>query len=331
MSYLDTLFIRIPATTANLGPGFDVFGLALNLYNYIQFEFTPNAGFEIHDVNGKKLPYSELSKNLMYQSYKNVLLKYNYNENNLPKWNAFIHLEVSTGKGFGSSATAIVAGVQAAKQVLKNNDIHLSLEQEIEYFLELENHPDNVVPARLGGWIFCYNSKHIVKKEIPPNLGLCALIPDFEISTDDSRKKLKNVYQREEVLSNMKGCLLWLEYIYSQNPEYLIYALQSDKLHEPFRFTQLPFVEEVKNYIFKMGCYGLSLSGSGPSLLIYYNKEKEKYFKKELINLKNRLNHKKNHQFILKFCLPDYDGLIIYPKDKDIKKMVFQNSNPVLI
>ncbi|GIX40911.1 MAG: homoserine kinase [Leptospiraceae bacterium] len=323
---MKNLLIRIPATTANLGPGFDLFGMALDLYNYIEFEFNPNTSFEIYNIDGNKLPFSNLHKNLIYQSYKNVLLKYNYREEELPKWKVTIYMDVSTGKGFGSSATAIVAGVQAAKVILQKKQIQINLEQEIQYFLELENHPDNVVPARIGGWVFCYNSKHIIKKEVPEDLGLCALIPDFEISTDDSRKKLKTYYNREEVLSNMKGCLLWLEYLHSRNPEYLIYALQSDKLHEPVRYAQLPFIKEIKNYIQKIGCYGMSLSGSGPSLIIYYDKQKDSYFKEQLSKLNQLLNHQKKHKFLIKFCLPDYTGLIVYPETMDIRKIVFQNS-----
>jgi len=328
---MENFLIRIPATTANLGPGFDVFGLALNLYNYIEFVFDENSQYEIFNIEGEKLPFSELSKNLIYQSYKNVLLKYKYKEQDFPRWRAHIYMDVFVGKGFGSSATAIVAGVQVAKRVLNKKHIHLTIEQEIDSFLELENHPDNVVPARIGGWVFCYNSKHIIKKQIPEELGLCALIPDFEISTDDSRKKLKEYYQRDEVLSNMKGCLLWLEYIHSQNPEYLIYALQTDRIHEPIRFTQLPYIKEIKEYISNIGCYGISLSGSGPSIMIYYDRQKEAYFQEKLFYLKDKLNQNKKYHFILKFCLPDYQGLFVYPENMELKKIIFQNSNSLLI
>ncbi len=328
---MDSLFIRIPATTANLGPGFDIFGMALNLYNYFHFILDKYSNYEIYNLELKILPFSELSQNLIYQTYKNVLLKFGYKENNLPRWKVETYTDIASGKGFGSSASAIVAGVQIAKKILEQNQIYLQLKDEIDFFLEMENHPDNVVPARLGGWVFCYDSTHIIKKELPETLGICTIIPDFEISTDISRKQLKEYYRREEALSNIKGCLLWLEYIYSKNPEYLIYALASDTLHEPIRYTQIPYIEEIKQFIKEIGCYGMTLSGSGPSLVIYYDKTREEYFYEKLNKLKDLLNHKKKNGFTLKFCSPDYDGLIVYSGKREWEKNIFQNLNSFII
>lgn len=311
---MNSFFLQIPATTANLGPGFDVFGMALNLYNYIFVEFSEQYNFEIYN-HKREILFSEKSKNLIYQSYQNVLSKFLYNENEIPKWKATVYMEVSIGKGFGSSATAIVAGVEIAKYILsKEKQIELTLEEEIQFFLELENHPDNVVPARIGGWVFCYDPKNIIRKKIPEELGICAIIPDFQISTNDSRKKLKQLYTTKEVLSNIKGCLLWLEYVHSKNPEFLKIALISDRLHEPIRYQAIPYYSELKNFIHRIHCYGMTLSGSGPGIIIYYDRNKEDYYKKNIMDFCNQLNSKKNHQLSAKFCLPDYNGVVVYQK-----------------
>ncbi len=327
---MQNLFIRIPGTTANLGPGFDVFGIALNLYNYLYFELNDTSNFEIYTLDNELLPFSNKKQNLIYQSYKNVLSKYGYSHDTLPKWKAHIHMDVSVGKGFGSSATAIVAGVQIAKKILERDHIEINLEKEIEYFLELENHPDNVVPARLGGWIFCYDTQNIIRKELPEDLGLSCIIPDFSISTDDSRSKLKEFYHKDDIISNMKGCILWLEYIYSKNPKYLIKALISDKIHEPYRYPQIPYIKEIKEFIYKINCYGMSLSGSGPGIIIYYDKNREEFYKAQLNELIIKLNTKKEI-FSIQFCSPDYTGLVIYPENTDWKKFIFQNSKSLLI
>lgn len=309
---MNSLFLRIPATTANLGPGFDVFGMALNLYNYIFIEFSEDANFEIKNIKNEIL-FSKNSVNLIYLSYCNVLKKFLYKEEELPKWKATIKMEVSIGRGFGSSATAIVAGVEIAKYILsKNQKIELNLEQEIQFFLELENHPDNVVPARLGGWVFCYDPKIIIRKTIPEELGICAIIPDFEINTEDSRKKLKSLHSTKDALSNIKGCLLWMEYLHSKNPEFLKIALSSDTFHEPIRYQSIPYYLELKNFIKKNQLYGMSLSGSGPSIILYYDKLKENTIKERILEFCDFLNRKKSHKIILKFCLPDYNGLITY-------------------
>ncbi len=309
---MNSLFLKIPATTANLGPGFDVFGMALNLYNYIYVEFSRDSNFEIQNTKNEIL-FSRKTENLIYLSYQNVLTKFLYKEEELPRWKSIIKMEVPIGRGFGSSATAIVAGVEIAKYVLsKNQKIELSLEEEIQFFLELENHPDNVVPARLGGWVFCYDPKTIIRKNIPEELGICALISDFEINTEASRKKLKSLHSTKDVLSNIKGCLLWMEYLHSKNPEFLKIALASDTFHEPIRYQSIPYFTDLKNFVKKNDFYGMSLSGSGPSIILYYDKNKEDHIKEQILEFCDHLYHKKNHKIISKFCLPDYDGLVIY-------------------
>lgn len=312
---MDTLLFRIPATTANLGPGFDVFGLALNLYNYFYVSFLPDAKFEIKNTEMEVYPFSELSKNLVYQSYRNVLTKKGFSVEEFPAWEVRLLTEVAIGKGFGSSATAIVAGVQIAKKVLETKKIFLHLKEEIQFFLDLESHPDNVVPARIGGWVFCYNPDYVIKKELPSSLGLCALIPDFVIFTEDSRKQLKHHYKREEVLSNIKGCLLWMEYLHSHNPEYLKLALQSDRMHEPYRYPSIPYIEKIQEFVSDTGCYGMSLSGSGPSLMIYYDRNRESYFQKQLNLLIEELNKNNDVYYQLIFCSPDHEGLVIYQEE----------------
>ncbi|MFN3605292.1 MAG: homoserine kinase [Leptonema sp. (in: bacteria)] len=310
---MNSIFLRIPATTANLGPGFDVFGLALNLYNYFYIEFLKDANFEIYLNN--KILFSDISTNLIFQSYTNVLKHYSYKENEIPRWRATIQIDVPIGKGFGSSATAIVAGVEIAKYVLSiEKDIHLTLEEEIQFYLDLENHPDNVVPARLGGWVFYYEPKIIIRKQLPEDLGICILIPDFQIHTKESRKKLKNMYSIREVLSNIKGCLLWLEYINTRNPTFLEIALSSDTLHEPIRYLSIPYIEDLKKLIKKFEFYGMTLSGSGPGILLYYDKNKENYFKEKIIEMKHLLNYERNHKINYKFCIPDYEGTVFYEK-----------------
>ncbi len=318
---MNDIFLQIPSTTANLGPGFDLLGIALDIYNYIYVEFESDSHFEIYDFQNQLLPYSDLSKNLIFTSYENVFR--NYKIKNFPQWKARVQMGVSPGKGLGSSATAIVAGVQIAKEVLKTMDIHLNLEKEIEFFLQIENHPDNVVPARIGGWVFCHNPQYIIKKTLPEDLGLCVIIPNYEISTEISRSKLKEYYTREEAISNMKGCLLWLEYIHSHNPEYLKIALALDRLHQPFRYPNIKYFKEIQEFISETQCLGMSLSGSGPGLIIYYEKNKEDLIKRETRTFFQKLNQKDPQvEYEIKFCNPDYEGTKIIKDQKQIENII---------
>ncbi|MBW7857915.1 MAG: homoserine kinase [Leptonema sp. (in: Bacteria)] len=317
------IVLRIPATSANLGPGFDIFGLAISLSNIIGFSFSNDANYQLTDTVGKELPISQ-DQNLIRIGYQQMYQK--LGGQNPPKWNAIVNAATTPGKGFGSSAMAIVAGVHLAWAILRAGGVDSLLQSvqsefsktdknelypeshgdEIAGFLDLEPHPDNVVPARLGGWVFCSDPQNVIRYNLPNDLGLIALIPDYSISTEKSRVALPATLSRADALMNIRGCLLWLEYIHTGRTDLLIQALQSDRLHEPYRTPNLIGYQELKLASQREGCYGMTLSGSGPGIIVYYDKKNES---KLMPRIKALAVEHLGPSTIVHSCQPDKYGL----------------------
>lgn len=311
-----SLILRIPATTANLGPGFDLFGLALSLYNTIGFDFDTGASFRLVDTEGRDLPIAP-EQNLIRTAYEHMYRKLGGGP--APAWNAVVDAATAPGKGFGSSAMAVVAGVHLAWAILRSGGVDSLLatveagfhpevhSDEIAGFLDIEPHPDNVVPARVGGWVFCSDARTVLRHSLPDSLGLAVLIPAYSIFTEESRQSLPASVSRTDALANMRGCLLWLEYIHSGRIDLLEQALNSDRLHEPYRTQSLPGYEAMKQAILREGCAGMTLSGSGPGIIVYFDRARQEQLEPRLRSL--ALEHI-GPSTIVEFCTPDPDGLV---------------------
>lgn len=311
-----SVILRIPATTANLGPGFDLFGLALDLYSTLKFTFDPGSAFRLTDLSGSPLPIAP-EDNLIRTAYQHMYHK--LGGQHAPVWDVAVDAATAPGKGFGSSAMAVVAGVHLAWALLQAGSVDAlaigtqqgsepeSHADEIAGFLDLEPHPDNVVPARLGGWVFCSDARTVVRHTLPDSLGLCVLIPDYSVSTEKSRLALPASLSREDGLSNMRGCLLWLEYIHTGNTEYLVQALDADRMHEPYRIPALHGYAAMKHAIHREGCLGMTLSGSGPGMIIYFDRARQAELAPRLRSL--ALEHIGPGTSV-HFCKPAREGLV---------------------
>ena len=321
-----SVIFRIPATTANLGPGFDLFGLALSLYNTIKFDFTSDANYELVDLQNQPLSIAP-ADNLIRIAYEHMYKK--LGQQNPPHWRAVVDAATMPGKGFGSSAMAIVAGVHLAWALHQHGSVENLTESiraqttksgamqtwlhpethpdEIQGFLDLEPHPDNVVPARVGGWVFCSEPHTVLRHNLPDSLGLAVVIPDYSISTEVSRMSLPASILRNDAISNIRGCLLWLEYIYSKEPNLLKQALQSDRLHEPYRTPGIAGYNALKEAAIHEGFFGMTLSGSGPGMILYFDRSLQKQLEARLHEL--ILEHI-GQNTLVKFCTPDPHGLV---------------------
>lgn len=320
-----TLTLRIPATTANLGPGFDLFGLALDLYNTIRFNFHDDAGYSLADPTGNPLPIPA-DENLIRIAYEHMFRKLGGGKP--PAWDAVVDAATAPGKGFGSSAMAVVAGVHLACTLMEAGgvtalsrdarsgtaDLHAD---EIAGFLDLEPHPDNVVPARLGGWVFCSDTRTVIRHALPESLGLLVLIPDTFISTEKSRQTLPPLISREDALQSMRGCLLWLEYIHTGRTDYLRQALDSDRLHEPYRTPDLPGFSAMKRAALSAGCHGMTLSGSGPGVIVYFDRARQSELEPEL---RSRALEILGPETVVRFCKPDSSGLVYLKESSEMER-----------
>ncbi|MCE9501493.1 MAG: homoserine kinase, partial [Leptospira sp.] len=226
--------LRIPGTSANLGPGFDIMGLALRIYNKFEFEFAENNDFSSLLENGTKPPF-EPEDDLVLYSYKRYFETFLKGENPLP-YKVRMSLGLPIRGGLGSSASAAVAGFTSANYIHKKIFKSKKIPSKEEFLYELamiEGHPDNTTPAFCGGLIFAYftdeKKLHFFKRRFPGNISLLLFTPDFQTPTNDSRKKLPSEYPVKDVIYNMARVGTWMEFLRTKKFEHLLLAL-GDKL-----------------------------------------------------------------------------------------------------
>ncbi|MFK0732424.1 MAG: homoserine kinase [Gloeotrichia echinulata GP01] len=263
MSVVSSVTVNVPATTANLGPGFDCIGAALTLYNQVKFTRLDAGGLIIHVTGSEAERVQTDESNLLYQAFTKL---YQYIDQTPPSVKIDIHLGVPLARGLGSSATAIVGGLVGANQLAGGT---LSQSQVMELAIAIEGHPDNVVPALLGGcrlaatstagWEICDVPWH---ENIVPVLA----IPDFELSTSEARRVLPTEFSRADAIFNIAHLGLLLRGLETGNAEWLSTALQ-DKLHQPYRQALIPGYDAVNAAAMACGAYGVVISGAGPTLL----------------------------------------------------------------
>lgn len=254
--------VRVPATSANLGPGFDVFGLAINIHNSFTVELASKFEIISNNINCK-LP--ENKENLFYQSFAHL---FNHVGKRIPPVKITMDLRILHGRGLGSSATAVVGGLVAANYFLKNI---LSKEELINFAIELEKgqHPDNVMPALLGGLIVAskHESKFVhAKIPFPSDIKAVFLIPDFIMDTVAGRKLMPTYYARNDVVFNTGRIALLLAALQTKRYDLLKIAMQ-DKIHQPVRSKLFPLIPKLIEAANNAGALGSALSGGGSSII----------------------------------------------------------------
>lgn len=269
--------VTVPATTANLGAGFDCIGAALTLYN--QFSFTPatELSFSVTGAEAERVKTDE--SNLAYQAFVKL---YEHIEQTPPPVHIEIELGVPLARGLGSSATAIVGGLVGANRLAGSP---LGEIEVMNLAIALEGHPDNVVPALLGGcrlsasdtsqnWAICDISWH---ESIIPVVA----IPDFELSTTEARRVLPTEVSRADAIFNAAHLGLLVRALQTGNGDWLRAALQ-DRLHQPYRQALISGFEAVQAAALKAGAWGLVISGAGPTMLAMVNKAQADGVKREI-------------------------------------------------
>ncbi len=263
MSVVSNITVKVPATTANLGPGFDCIGAALKLYNEFKFTTLDTSGLIIQVSGSEAEKVQTDESNLLYQAFVKL---YQHIKQTPPAVKIEIKLGVPLARGLGSSATAIVGGLVAANELA---GLPLSELQVMELAIAMEGHPDNVVPALLGGcrlaatsrkgWEICDIPWH---RDIVPVVA----IPEFELSTSEARKVVPTEISRADAIFNISHLGLLLRGLATNREEWLTAALQ-DKLHQPYRQSLIPGYDAVNAAAVAAGAYGMVISGAGPTLL----------------------------------------------------------------
>ncbi len=249
--------IRVPATTANLGPGFDAFGCALSLYTDVTFEET-ESGLEI---TGCDEAYTG-PDNLAYTSYCAVLASLSEEVRGVK---IHIDAQIPVCRGLGSSAALLVAGAIGAN-VLRGNK--LSTQGLLNITNAMEGHPDNLAPAFVGGLTASMVDNGLpvtVNFPLHPDWEFLALVPDFDLPTVVAREVLPTEYPRADAVYNIAHGAMVLKALELGDEKLLRTAMQ-DRIHQPYRKSMIPDYERIEGLIRTTGA-AFCLSGAGPTLL----------------------------------------------------------------
>ena len=251
--------VKVPATSANLGPGFDVCGLALTLYNSFTFELL-NQGLEIVGCDEA----FNNTNNLIYTSFLKAAKQVDLKVNGLK---IVVESEVPNTRGLGSSSTCIVAGIVGAYAFKNKQEDKKAI---LNLATEIEGHPDNVAPAIHGGMTVSSMLDEVITMNIPikNKYTFMTLIPNFELSTSESRSVLPHTVERKDAIYNVSHISLLIASLIHGNDQYLKEAFK-DQLHQPYRGHLIKNYDQIMTILDQdkqvLGSY---LSGAGPTIMV---------------------------------------------------------------
>lgn len=256
--------ITIPATSANLGPGFDCLGLALALYNQVTFTAVAEATLHISisGIDAEKV--STTDTNLVYQSANVIFEKAGRRPSGL-------HIQqqnqIPVGSGLGSSSTAVLAGMLGANELIGRPYIP---EQILEFATEKEGHPDNVAPALYGGLVLgvAHEDGLLIERFEMPAAKVVVVLPDFQLLTSEARAALPRHVSLHDAVFNASRTPLVIHALQTANYDKLAIAMQ-DRLHQPYRLPLIPGMAAAFAAAKAAGAKAVALSGAGPSLIAF--------------------------------------------------------------
>jgi len=258
--------VRVPASSANLGPGFDALGLALGVYLTCTFEPAEKLSIVVRGRDAIRIPASE--DNLIWQTALRVARDVG---EILPMIALDIDNDIPIEKGLGSSAAALTAGVVIADQLL---GLHWKPHRILDEAAQIEGHPDNVAACVLGSIVASAidagGVARAVRLELPASYGVAVVVPDYELPTSQARAVLPEAYSRADAIFNVQRSALLIAALATGTTSAFPAAFE-DRLHQPYRFALVPGLEEMVK-LRAPGLLGCTLSGAGPSVLVFYEK-----------------------------------------------------------
>ena len=258
--------VRVPATTANMGPGYDVLGMALSQYSTFQCQEDDKISLFIEGLESQKLLGQDHEDNLVVRSM-NHLFEY---VNKYPKgYKLEIINDIPLARGMGSSASAIVGGLLVANHLV---DAKLGQDQILMLATQIEGHPDNVAPALMGNIVLSamVDDNQVIYHSIHPfeDMTCVLFIPDYEVSTNMSRSVLPKSISMADAVHTSGHLSLMLAGFMTGNKD-LIGKTMAAKLHEQYRKGLIKSCEDFKAAALDAGAFAFSLSGSGSTIIAY--------------------------------------------------------------
>jgi homoserine kinase len=263
MSAAREIRVRVPASSANLGPGFDALALALGLYLRCTLrESVRGLQIKVAGTDSAEIPRDE--SNLIWRTFGKLA-----GEQADENFELEITNEIPLGRGLGSSAAAIVAGLALANEWA---GLSKSREQLIEIATGLEGHPDNVAAAALGGLIVSCQTDDgkvlAVPCRFPADVEVVLIVPQLQLATEAARAALPGQYARRDAVFNLQRVALLLAALQSGRSDALAEAMR-DRLHQPYRAPLIPGFSDVMKLEKVPGLLGAALSGAGPSVVAF--------------------------------------------------------------
>ncbi|MHB8032884.1 homoserine kinase [Clostridium botulinum] len=264
--------VRVPATSANIGPGFDCLGVAVNIYNKFFVE-------EIEDgliFEGCADKFKN-ENNLIYVAMKKCFDKIGYKPTGL---RIKIESDIPVSRGLGSSAACVVGGIVSANELAGGA---LNKKELLDLAVEVEGHPDNVNPAFCGGMTASISDNREViysKVKVSEGIKFCALIPDFTLSTEKARAVLPKSIDYKDGIFNVGRTALMISALNNGDFHLIKYACK-DKLHQDYRAKLIENFYSIKKQCEKLNSLGVFLSGAGPTIMVML-REEDKDFSKNI-------------------------------------------------
>ena len=261
--------LRVPASSANLGPGFDALGLALGVY--LECHFRVSDRLTIRATGRDVSSISTGEDNFIWQTALKVASDVG---REMPPIELEIDNAIPLGKGLGSSAAALTAGVVIADEAL---ELGWAAQRVLDEAARIEGHPDNVAACVLGSMVASTIDSagvaHAVRLELHPHFAVAVVVPDFVLPTVEARRVLPDTYSRADTIFNVQRSALLITALATGTTGAFPTALE-DRLHQPYRAALVPGLDEITK-LRAPGLLGCALSGAGPSILVFYERGHE--------------------------------------------------------
>lgn len=293
--------VKVPASTANLGPGFDTLGMALNLYAWIEMSVASET--KIHLLGQQMEGVSVDKSNLVYKVAQQVFEQAGVNH---PELEISMYSDIPLTRGLGSSASAIIGGMVAANALIGHP---LSDDMIFQMASAVEQHPDNVGASLFGGIVVAFwdgSRAEYIRIDPDKRLEVLVVIPEFHLSTEKARHVLPKQVPIKDAVFNVSHSSLLVAALFSGDLKMIQHAMK-DTLHQPYRTALIPGMNKILDEAVEHGALGIALSGAGPTLLALVDSKSEKKVELEKF-LKNSLEQENIDSSIM-WLKPCLDGV----------------------
>ena len=292
--------VSVPATSANVGSGFDALGLAVTLYNTVTFEESDK--LDISAADGTRIPRNE--SNLVYRSAKGLFDKVG---KKIPPLKIVQTNPIPMARGLGSSSACIIAGLLGANRML--GDV-LNTQELLTLATAIEGHPDNVAPAMLGGFVtsvYDEGQVYSVKKNIDEQLAFAAFVPDFRLLTSKARAALPDMVSHKDAVYNLSRAALATA-AFCDGDYSLLGVATKDSLHQKYRLPLIDGGDEMFELAQDLGALAVYISGAGPTIMAVVPRDDQEFFARaqEALPQSEKLKH-----FTVYRLLPDNTGATV--------------------